>query len=240
MPPDKGPPSVDLKRSAADKAGRAPPARILVVDDDDDTRQALVVALGARGHVVSEASSAKVALDTMRQSCFDVVVTDYDMPGMTGIQMLEAAGRTGLLGSAAVLLVTAHPDPEGVGSMPVLLKPVDFGKLLLQVEGIIPVRAHTLGAPNPPRLDLVLYLGDNAASKRARARLDHLLQALEPGTYELEIRDLDSEAAERDKVVFVPTLLKRAPGPPARIVGDLGKAGVLEDDLQSSGHPRRI
>src|SRR5258708_2658786 len=92
----------------------ANPRRILLVEDDEDTRQLLAVALEAQAYVVAQAGDAEDGLEALRKGRFDMILTDYDLPGKTGAAMLREANALRLVDGAATLVVTAHPDPEGV------------------------------------------------------------------------------------------------------------------------------
>jgi two-component system chemotaxis response regulator CheY len=222
-------------------------ARILVVDDDDDTRQLLAYALG-KSYEVVQAADAPAALAQLRKGAFDLVITDYDMPRQTGADLLNAAGAEGVLGDAATLVVTAHPHPEGVpDEVPLLRKPLDLEKLLVQVRTILPSRPETPAAP--PRaskpgaaIDLVLYVSPrSAASDRARRRMQEVLADCGTEGIHYEVCDLfkNADSAERDRVVFTPTLVKRAPSPRVWIVGDLSEDGLVRDLLAMCGARRR-
>lgn len=82
--------------------------RILVVDDDEDTRDLITFALQAHHYGVTPVASGEGALEAMRQASFDLVITDYDMPGLTGAEMLKQASGQGLMKSSAALVITAH------------------------------------------------------------------------------------------------------------------------------------
>ena len=113
-----------------------------MVDDDEDTRQLIAFALGAQRYAVTEVADGEAALAALREGRFDLVITDYDMPGLTGAEMLKRATRDGILGDASSLVVTAHPDPSDVPEeTPLLRKPLDLERLLVQVRMILPDRA---------------------------------------------------------------------------------------------------
>ena len=125
-----------------------------MVDDDEDTRQLIAFALGENDrYAVTEAADGEAGLAALRAGRFDLVITDYDMPGLTGAEMLKRATRDGTLGQASSLVVTAHPDPRGVPEeTPLLTKPLDLERLLVQVRMILPARASAPApAPAPPR-----------------------------------------------------------------------------------------
>lgn len=96
-------------------AGGPPGGRrqtILVVDDEEDIRDSLKALLESSLDNVDVlvAASGSEALATMRASPVDLVISDYKMPGMNGLELLAAIGK----GSPQVprILVTAFPDLE--------------------------------------------------------------------------------------------------------------------------------
>ncbi|MCX5512605.1 hybrid sensor histidine kinase/response regulator [Kaistia algarum] len=95
----------------------APPIRrlrVLAVDDDFLVLMNTEEMLSELGHDVEAVNSAAEALDRLRASAFDLVVTDQAMPGMTGMEMTRAIVAAGL--SIPVVLATGYsdvpPDPE--------------------------------------------------------------------------------------------------------------------------------
>jgi signal transduction histidine kinase/FixJ family two-component response regulator len=66
-------------------------ARLLIVDDEETLMTALCKTLEAEGYAVTGFTSAQQALDQLRQSQFDLLLTDLNMPEMDGIALLRAA-----------------------------------------------------------------------------------------------------------------------------------------------------
>ena len=66
-------------------------ARLLIVDDEEALMTALCKTLEAEGYAVTGFSSARQALEQLRQSQFDLLLTDLNMPEMDGIALLHAA-----------------------------------------------------------------------------------------------------------------------------------------------------
>ena len=224
-----------------------PRGRILLVEDDEDSRQFMCVALGVRGYAVDEASSADRALAMMRRERYDLVLTDYDMPGKTGAAMLHEAQSSGLLRDTPALVITAHPQPVGVEGLDLVRKPLDIDKFLLQVAKILEPRrlaaeTETAPAPSPaPLVELALYVSRlSPASLRAQRNMDALLAAYDPERVSFVICDLalEPDDAERDRVIFTPTLVKRNPTPRTWVLGDLSDATVVTDLLTMSGVER--
>ena len=65
--------------------------RVLVVDDDDSTRTLLLALLRAHGYEVDGVSSGEAALELIARAEFDLVLLDVNLPGRSGIEVLEAA-----------------------------------------------------------------------------------------------------------------------------------------------------
>ena len=233
-----------------------PTARILVVDDDEDTRDLVTFALQGQQFAVTAAADGASGLDVLRRESFDLVITDYDMPGLTGAEMLKKAAGEKILGDAAALVVTAHPDPSGVpDETPLLRKPIDLERLLVQVRTILPTAtrkparasktakpskkaARPASMPDGKLIDLVLYVSARSpASLKAQRRMEDVLAGFDSSQVKYEVCDLLQHAAsaERDRVVFTPTLLKRAPAPRSWILGDLTDDDVVRDLLAMCG-----
>ena len=88
------------------------PARVLVVDDEPGIRVMLSAALKRDGHEVLLATDAATALATIEADPVDLVVTDIRMPGMTGIELLEAAKR--IDPALSVIMMTAFGSKDTV------------------------------------------------------------------------------------------------------------------------------
>jgi DNA-binding NtrC family response regulator len=63
--------------------------QILVVDDEEELRKAIVDILTLEGFEVDQAMSAEEAGDKLSQTAYDVLITDYNLPGRTGVELLE-------------------------------------------------------------------------------------------------------------------------------------------------------
>jgi CheY-like chemotaxis protein len=66
-----------------------PPIRILVVDDDNDARQLSVDVLIDSGYEVESAKDGAVGWAALQANGYDIVITDNQMPKMTGVEMIE-------------------------------------------------------------------------------------------------------------------------------------------------------
>jgi two-component system response regulator PilR (NtrC family) len=87
-------------------------ARILVVDDEPGIRIMLSAALKREGHVVQLATDGPSALALLDAEPVDLIVTDIRMPGMTGIELLDAAKR--IDPNLSVIMMTAFGSKDTV------------------------------------------------------------------------------------------------------------------------------
>jgi two-component system response regulator FlrC len=81
-------------------------AQILIVEDDHDLREALVTTLELAKFRVREASNANEALERLAESPVDMVVSDVNMPGLSGHQLLAEVQR--LYPGLPMMLITAY------------------------------------------------------------------------------------------------------------------------------------
>src|SRR4051812_49886604 len=63
--------------------------QILVVDDEEEFRSAIVDILSLEGFHVDQASSAEEATNKLSQTAYDVLITDHNLPGKSGVELLE-------------------------------------------------------------------------------------------------------------------------------------------------------
>lgn len=100
--PITDPPSVDEPRALR------PSPRVLVVDDDPDIRDVVSVMLEAVGLTVITADSGEQALERARAEPVDLVVLDWNLPRMTGLDVCRAIRREPRLAALPVLFLTAN------------------------------------------------------------------------------------------------------------------------------------
>ena len=89
--------------------------RILIVDDFSTMRRIVKNLLNDLGYTnTAEAEDGHSALAALRAAPFDFVVTDWNMPGMSGIELLRAIRADGTLRTLPVLMVTAEAKREQI------------------------------------------------------------------------------------------------------------------------------
>lgn len=89
------------------------PGRILVVEDDPVTGRFLTDLLGARGGFeVTHLTDPKSALARASAETWDLVLTDVEMPGMTGLELLQALRQ--VAPSLSIAVLTAHASLDNI------------------------------------------------------------------------------------------------------------------------------
>ena len=89
--------------------------RILIVDDFSTMRRIVKNLLNDLGLTnTAEADDGSTALVELRKASFDLVITDWNMPGMPGIDLLKAIRADATLSKIPVLMVTAEAKREQI------------------------------------------------------------------------------------------------------------------------------
>ncbi len=156
-------------------------AQILLVDDDREILMVLERALTNAHTQVRTANTGAAALAQLSQHPFDAVVSDIQMPGMSGLKLLRAVREHDL--DLPVVLMTGQPDLKGAaaavehGAFQYLIKPVALERLRAVVE-----RAVNVGRIARLKRECALefgsgsfYVGDRAGIE---AKFERALQSL--------------------------------------------------------------
>jgi len=91
--------------------------RVLVVDDMSTMRRivtSLLVEIGFKKELISEADDGSSAIAFLEKNTVDFVVTDWNMPQVTGIDLLRHIRKTEVTASLPVLMVTAEAKREQI------------------------------------------------------------------------------------------------------------------------------
>ena len=118
---------------------------LLIVDDDDDLRQMLRELFQDAGYRVWDASSAEAALELTRDHELDAVLSDVNMPGRSGIELVGELRR--LRADVPVVLMTAFASVSSAveairaGAFDYITKPFENDVALLAIERVIEHRA---------------------------------------------------------------------------------------------------
>ncbi len=115
--------------------------RVLVVDDDREMLKLVRIILEGMGFAVHCAGNGKEALDSLMEKNFDIVITDFDMPGMNGLELSEKIFE--IAPHMLIVMVTGELSVEisrqavQKGIAAVLPKPYKPNELLRIVKGAV-------------------------------------------------------------------------------------------------------
>lgn len=87
-------------------------SRIMVVEDDPHILRVISLWLSKQGHEVFEARNGNAALELMRTTRPDVLVTDVNMPGMDGVELVETVLNQGRILRGVIVLTNRWDHGE--------------------------------------------------------------------------------------------------------------------------------
>ncbi len=125
--------------------------RILVVDDEEGVRSFLAEALEDAGYSVVEAGDGDAAAERLRREAFDLLITDFRMPGLHGLELVRIARAE--WPEMRLIVLTAHGTADSA------VEVMELGALYLEKPLESPARLRQLAAralergamPPPPR-----------------------------------------------------------------------------------------
>ena len=113
-------------------------ASILIVEDESKMRRLLEMNLADQGFETHSAGDAEAGLKILNSTHIDLVVTDFKLPGMNGLEFLQAIKRANA--AVPVVVMTAYGSVESaveamkLGASDYLLKPFSLAEMVLVVR----------------------------------------------------------------------------------------------------------
>jgi DNA-binding NtrC family response regulator len=181
---------------------------ILVVDDDDALRLVLVGLLKQAGYAARAVPSAERALEELGKAPIDLVVTDVRMPGMDGIALLSAIGKSEP--ELPVIVLSAHGTvPMAVeamkqGAKEFMLKPFDREEVIATIDRTL--RASAARASAPPAVPIATRLIGQSArmqelreliARAARSNATVLLRGESGSGKEVAAREIHDQSSRK-------------------------------------------
>ena len=117
---------------------------MLLLDDEVEFGSALAERLRLRDYDARAESQAEEALVIVRNDPPDVVLLDFRMPGMDGIEVLNIIKQ--INPSIEVIMLTGHGDTQTIeqgmksGAFQYVMKPIDIGELILKINKAVKKR----------------------------------------------------------------------------------------------------
>lgn len=125
--------------------------RFLVVDDYKTMRRIVSVQLNEMGYDdVEEAEDGAIALNKMREGHFDFIISDWNMPNMTGIELLHAVRGDERLKHLPFILVTTESQWSQI-SQAIRGEVSEYVVKPFHPESLVEKIKKCLGAANPDK-----------------------------------------------------------------------------------------
>jgi DNA-binding response OmpR family regulator len=122
-----------------------PNFNILVVDDEEDIREMLLMALNSAGMNAVAVSTAEQAQKSLDESAVDLLVLDWMLPGISGIEMTRRLKKDPRYNSLPVILMTARVEKIDrirafeVGVNDYITKPFSPKDLISRINAVITI-----------------------------------------------------------------------------------------------------
>lgn len=166
--PDQPPPATVFRVTFGGAPSAAPARRKLLVVDDEEIIRMVFRDLMAKECELTEASTAEEALEHLAHQPFDLIVTDKNLPGLSGLDLAQQARK--LNPASKVILMTGYPSvvtaqqAAELGVIDYLLKPFDeIREVREKLRSALAAAPHAAFQAQNRRVDVY---EDNPASAR--------------------------------------------------------------------------
>lgn len=120
--------------------------RIILSEDNDILRKSLSFFLESKGFTVDQFSDGKEALDAIEATAYDLILTDINMPGKSGMEITQYVRQT--IGSDIPIIIFTSSGVEqteldsfDMGANEFMAKPVSPAVLLVRINKLLKTRA---------------------------------------------------------------------------------------------------
>ncbi|BFM45417.1 hypothetical protein CFS9_40580 [Flavobacterium sp. CFS9] len=120
--------------------------RIVLAEDNDILRKSLSFFLESKGYNVDQFSDGKDALGAIKNNSYDLILTDINMPGISGMEITQYVRQTLNLDIPVIILTSSgveqtELDSFDIGANEFIAKPVSPAVLLVRINKLLNVRA---------------------------------------------------------------------------------------------------
>ncbi len=117
--------------------------KILGIDDNEDLLSLCEITLSSEGHEYTGIDNGKDGLQAIKDEKFDVVLLDLSMPDFSGVDVIDALAKEGLMNKQKIVIFTASSATEKEyapllekGAHSILKKPLDVDVLVETIQKI--------------------------------------------------------------------------------------------------------
>ena len=117
--------------------------KILGIDDNEDLLNLCEIALSSEGHEFTGINNGKEGLQAIKDEKFDIVLLDLSMPDFSGVDVIDALVKEGIMNKQKIVIFTASSTSDiqdgqflEKGIHTVIRKPIDADTLLEHIHKI--------------------------------------------------------------------------------------------------------
>ncbi len=118
--------------------------KILYADDDVDIQELIKGILTREGYEVTIAKDGNEAVNLTKSFKPDVVILDFQMPGLNGTEVCQALKKDEETKNIPIIMLTAYPSEKenslSAGAIDFLNKPIEKTDLILRIKSVLRVR----------------------------------------------------------------------------------------------------
>ena len=119
--------------------------RIIIAEDNEILRKSLCFFLQSKGFTVDQFADGRDALDAIEQNKYDLIVTDINMPGVSGMEITQYVRQT--IGSDIPIIIFTSSGVEqteldsfDIGANEFIAKPISPAVLLVRINKLLQAR----------------------------------------------------------------------------------------------------
>ncbi|KAF2336924.1 response regulator transcription factor [Flavobacterium daemonense] len=120
--------------------------RIVLAEDNDILRKSLSFFLESKGFTVDQFSDGKDALEAIEKNNYDLVLTDINMPGISGMEITQHVRET-INSDVPIIILTSSGveqtelDSFDIGANEFIAKPISPAVLLVRINKLLKIKA---------------------------------------------------------------------------------------------------
>ena len=164
--------------------------RVLIVDDEEDVIAALQFRLATAGYEVVTASNGAAALDVIRTTDVDLVLADFMMPEINGLELTRLVKSDAKLCNVKILLFSCNTEPEfrrraiELGAIDYLNKSDGANSIVSRVRDVVSPEKPTAGQDDPASAGIAR---ETALRSQVRALAQNLTDVLHLAQMEKDV-----------------------------------------------------
>jgi two-component system, OmpR family, phosphate regulon response regulator PhoB len=195
-------------------------ARVLVVEDELEIQQLIALHLRRQGFEVQEVADGDAARHQLSKNTFDLVVLDWMLPGLSGLEITRWIRSQSQLVSLPILFVTAKVEPEYIatgldaGADDYVGKPFDTLVLMARVNALL--RRKTWLEKTPAPEDGLVKVGDLSLNPES---YECVLSGEKLDLTRSEFRLLETLMCNQGRVLSRESLIGEVQGEGVNVVG---------------------